>query len=106
MRVLASLVPIGSPACDHIEETVPPAETLGKHYIVSSPTSALGKVVGHIVRIFGNVDGTTLSYPAGAPPNAPQTIAAGQVVDLGVATRGFGIARVKLGSGQAGAHVL
>jgi len=83
--------PTASPACDHIEETVPPAETLGKRYIVTSPTGALGNVVGHIVRIFGNVDGTTLSYPSGTPPGAPTSIAAGQVVDLGVVKQDFEI---------------
>jgi hypothetical protein len=76
-------------ACDHIEETVPPAETLGKHYFVASPTGSLGNIVGHIVRFYGNVDGTVLSYPSGPPPGAPTTINAGQVVDLGVVTKDF-----------------
>ena len=55
----------GDCCCDHIEETVFPAETLGKHYFVTVPTSPRGRPVGHIVRIYGNVDGTTLSYPRG-----------------------------------------
>jgi hypothetical protein len=78
-------------ACDHVEEAVPPAETLGKRYFVHSPTGSNGNIVGHIVRIFGNVDGTQLSYPGGAPPLAPPTINAGQMIDMGVVTQDFEI---------------
>jgi len=81
--------PIGTQACDHIEESVFPAETLGKHYFVAPPTGPLGNAPGHIVRIYGNVDATKLSYPSGAPAKAPTTIGAGQVVDLGVTSQAF-----------------
>jgi hypothetical protein len=64
-------------ACDHIEESVPPAETLGEHYFVASPTGSQGNVVGHIVRLFGNVDGTQLTYLPSPPPGAPGIINAG-----------------------------
>ena len=78
----------GDPAitgtCDHLEESVQPAETLGKHYLLAAPTGALGAPNPYRARLFGNVDGTTLSYPAGAPPGAPTTIAAGEVFDLGI----------------------
>jgi hypothetical protein len=78
------------PACDHLEETVLPAETLGRHYFVTVPTAPQGDVVGHIVRLVGNVDGTALSYPSGhAPKGAPASIDAGQVVDLGVVEDDF-----------------
>jgi hypothetical protein len=73
-------------ACDHLEQTVLPAETLGKHYFVSPPTSPHGTVVGHIVRIVGNVDGTTLTYPGLKPTGAPDTIDAGEVVELSQAS--------------------
>src|SRR6185437_2877126 len=58
------------PACDHLEQSVFPAETLGKHYFVSQPTaphSVAGSpiVKGHLVRFIGNADGTTLTYPGG-----------------------------------------
>jgi hypothetical protein len=79
-------------ACDHIEESVFPAETLGKHYFVTVPTAPNGNVVGHIVRLTGNVDGTALTYPAGVqPPAAPATINAGQIVDLGQVAQDFEI---------------
>lgn len=75
---------IGDPtvaSCDHLEETVFPAETLGKRYVVAPPTSPHGNVVGHVVRFFGNVDGTTLTYVPSAPQGCPSTLAAGQIVE-------------------------
>ncbi|NUP07366.1 MAG: hypothetical protein HOW73_15050 [Polyangiaceae bacterium] len=76
-------------ACDHIEESVLPAETLGKHYFVTAPSHANGGPAPYVVRIYGNVDGTTLTYSAGAPGNAPVTINAGQVVDMGMVSQNF-----------------
>lgn len=77
-------MPSNVDACDHTEESVLPAETLGKHYFVTVPTSPQGQPVAAVVRIYGNVDSTTLSYPGTKPPGAPSTINAGQVVDLGM----------------------
>jgi hypothetical protein len=69
---------------DHMEETVLPAESLGKHYLVAPPTTPNLVAVGHYVRFYGNVDGTTLDYPAGPPPaGAPSALAAGDVVEIG-----------------------
>jgi hypothetical protein len=97
--------PEDAAACDHIEESVFPAETLGQDYVVSVPTSPNGNVVGHIVRVFGNVDGTTLTYNPSKPAACPTTINAGQVVDCGqVATdfevkgnNAFGVGSYSLG---------
>ncbi len=74
--------PDGVQACDHLEETVFPAETLGKHYFVTPMTGPKGNPPGHIVRIYGNVDGTQLTYKPSKPAGAPSTISAGQVVEL------------------------
>jgi hypothetical protein len=82
-------VPEDQAGCDHIEESVFPVETLGRHYFVTMPTGPSGEPVGHAVRLYGNVDGTTLTYPAGAPPNAPASLGAGQVVDLVVVSENF-----------------
>lgn len=82
-------IPEGNPACDHIEESVFPAETLGKHYVVTPPTSPEGVPTGQVVRFIGNVDGTALTYPSGAPGGAPMTLNAGQVVDMGVTSSAF-----------------
>lgn len=75
-------MPIGTQACDHIEESVFPAETLGKEYIVTPPTTPKGTSVGHNVRIYGNRDGTKLTYAPTKPTGAPDVINAGQVVTL------------------------
>jgi hypothetical protein len=75
---------------DHIEETVLPAEVIGNKYIVAPPTSPSGMVKGgHMVRIYGNVDGTTLSYAPAAPAGAPTTIAAGAFAEVGPITDAF-----------------
>jgi hypothetical protein len=66
---------------DHIEEVTPPAETFGKRYVVVPPSSPFGRV-GHVVRIYGNVDGTQLNYPNGKPAGAPDVINAGEVAHL------------------------
>lgn len=70
--------------CDHVEESVFPVETWGKRYIVTVPTGPNGAPVRHAIRIVGNQDGTTLTYPGGAPDNAPTTIDAGQVLEFEV----------------------
>jgi hypothetical protein len=82
-------LPSGVDTCDHIEESVLPTETLGKDYFVTVPTSPNGNAVGHIVRLYGNVDGTKLTYPGSVPPGAPQTLDAGQFVDLGMVHENF-----------------
>ncbi|MFO0755042.1 MAG: IgGFc-binding protein [Byssovorax sp.] len=100
--------PEGIQACDHIEESVFPAETLGKHYFVTVPTSPGGAVIGHVVRIYGNVDGTVLTYPSGKPAGAPAKINAGQVVDLGQVGKSFEITgdhEFAVGSFQLGAQL-
>lgn len=81
--------PFGEPACDHVEESVFPAETLGKHYFVPMPTGPNGNTPGHVVRIIGNVDGTTLTYGGSFDPGWPTNINAGQVADLRVVTGNF-----------------
>ncbi|HEY1958305.1 MAG TPA: IgGFc-binding protein, partial [Polyangiaceae bacterium] len=78
--------PEGTAACDHIEESVFPAETLGQHYVVTVPTSPGGTPIGHLVRFFGNVDGTTLTYNPSKPAGCPATLNAGQVVDCSTTT--------------------
>lgn len=76
--------PLKISSCDHLEESVQPAETLGRRYLLAAPTGPLGGPNPYRVRLFGNVDGTALTYPAGAPPNAPFSINAGEVADLGI----------------------
>jgi hypothetical protein len=82
-------VPETAPACDHLEQSVFPAETLGKRYFIATPTGPLGVSVGHVVRLYGNVDGTLLTYAPATPAGCPTTLNAGQVVDCGLAGDGF-----------------
>jgi hypothetical protein len=77
--------------CDHVEQSVFPAETLGKHYVVTAPTGPGGSPVGHVVRIYGNADGTNLTYSPAQPPGCPTTIDAGTVADCGVLKTDFEI---------------
>lgn len=74
---------------DHIEETVLPAEVIGNRYVVAPPTGPDGRVPGHMVRFFGNFDGTTLTYVGTAPTGAPTTLKAGEVVEIGPLTDAF-----------------
>jgi len=68
-------------SCDHIEETILPAETLGREYLVNMPTGPHDVAVPATVRFVGNVDDTKLTYTP-AVPGAPATLNAGQVVEL------------------------
>jgi hypothetical protein len=71
-------VPSSTDACDHVEETNLPAETLGTDYVVTVPTGPRGSPQGHVVRIYGSFNNTHLVYD---PPiaSAPTTIHAGEV---------------------------
>jgi hypothetical protein len=102
-------IPEETGACDHIEESVFPAETLGQHYLVVRPAGPNANMPGHVVRLYGNVNGTTLTYPSGAPPGAPSTISAGQVVDLGQVAQDFevvGSAAFAVGTFLLGAGIV
>ena len=77
-------IPPTAPACDHLEESVFPAETLGKDYVVTRPAGPNGGGVEHQVRFYGNFDNTHLTYiPPTPPPGCPTTLSAGQVVECG-----------------------
>jgi hypothetical protein len=76
-------------SCDHIEQSVFPAETLGKHYVVPAPTGPQQGPVGHVVRVYGNVNGTQLTYFPAKPAGCPSTIDAGSVVDCGIVVASF-----------------
>jgi len=82
--------PDGSFACDHLEESVFPAETLGRAYVVTVPRGPGGsKAPGQIVRLVGNVDDTTLTFDPEIDGKATMTIGAGEVIDLGVQAGDF-----------------
>ena len=82
-------IPAGATACDHIEELVMPAESLGRDYIVTVPTRPAGGLGAHVVRVYGNRDGTTLTYAPKKPHGCPDSLNAGDVVDCGMITDDF-----------------
>jgi hypothetical protein len=68
-------VPDNITACDHLEESMFPVDTLGTHYIVSAPAVTsipTGKV--QVIRIIATGANTTLTYDP-PQPGAPTTIA-------------------------------
>jgi hypothetical protein len=81
--------PMNQPACDHVEEAVAPAETLGKRYVVATPTRPTGGPGIHVVRFYGNRDGTTLTYAPSKPGMCPDALNAGQVVECGAVSLDF-----------------
>jgi hypothetical protein len=82
-------IPAGNSACDHIEESVIPAETLGKHYVVTMPDKPGGGIGKGVIRFYGNQDGTTLTYNPSAPAGCPTTLKAGQVAECKIASADF-----------------
>jgi hypothetical protein len=82
-------IPANKPACDHIEETVLPAETLGRHYVVAPPTGPKGVAVTQKVRLYGNQDATELVYAPAKPEGCPERLSAGEVADCGLLAEAF-----------------
>ncbi len=102
-------IPTDTFACDHLEQSVFPAETLGKRYFVTAPTGPNRNAVGRVVRLYGNVDGTVLTYAPSVPPGCPLTLDAGQVGDCGVVTGDFevtGTSEFAVGSFMLGGSVV
>ncbi len=100
-------VPDNVRACDHIEESVIPAESLGKDYIVTTPVGPYGVPGLHVVRLVGNRDGTTLKYAPRKPTGCPDTLQAGEVADCGVVGDSFvvqGTEEFGISSFGVGAH--
>jgi len=71
------------PTCDHIEESILPAETLGKRYFITAPTGPKGtSAVGHIVKVYGNRDATQLLLAYADGTTEERTINAGEVIEI------------------------
>lgn len=81
-NAISQLPDVSVANADHMEETVLPGEVLGKEYVVAPPANPKGQSIGHVVRIYGNKNGTKLEYPAGKPPGAPDTINEGEVFQI------------------------
>jgi hypothetical protein len=85
-------IPDGVAACDHLEESMVPVDTLGSHYIVNAPAVTsipAGKV--EVVRVIATAPNSTLMYD---PPvtGAPTTIAnAGDFIEIPSTAQSFHI---------------
>lgn len=101
-------VPKDQSACDHVEESVVPAEALGKRYVVTTPTRPTGGPGQHVVRFYGNRDGTTLTYAPAKPAGCPDALNAGDVVECGPLASDFvveGSAELGVSGFQVGSSV-
>jgi hypothetical protein len=83
-------VPLNVSACDHLEESIFPIETLSKEYVVvppvQVPNDALDK--GQIVRVIASEDNTTLTFTPDQPV-AKNLALAGDFVELTTTTAKF-----------------
>ncbi|MCH2108483.1 MAG: IgGFc-binding protein [Polyangiaceae bacterium] len=70
-------VPQDLAACDHLEEVVPPAESLGRRYIVTPPTGPTGRPIKYALQFTGNEDDTEFYYRGDAPSELPKKMDAG-----------------------------
>lgn len=68
--------------CDHLEETVPPAQALGRRYLLSAPTGPNSTPIKYALQLNGNQDDTKLYYLGNKPKGAPSSLQAGQSVFL------------------------
>lgn len=101
-------MPKDQSACDHVEESVVPAEALGKRYVVTTPTRPKGGEGAHLVRLYGNRDGTALTYQPSKPAGCPDKLDAGEVAQCGPVEQDFvveGSAELGVSSFQVGSSV-
>ena len=64
-------VPLNVTACDHLEESIFPIETLAKEYVVAPPVQVPNDQApkGQIVRVIASEDATTLTFEPDQPGN-------------------------------------
>lgn len=75
-------IPDGVSACDHLEETLPPAASFGRRYLLAAPTGPNSKPIRYAIQLNGNQDDTQLYYLGNKPKGAPTTLQAGESVML------------------------
>ncbi|MEO9234159.1 MAG: IgGFc-binding protein [Polyangiaceae bacterium] len=85
----AVTIPSTTGAADHTEQIVLPAETLGKHYVVSMPDKPGGGIGVGVVRFYGNEDGTTLTWNGTTPSGCPTAINSGEMKECTIGKVGF-----------------
>lgn len=76
-------VPRGVDACDSLHQQIPPVHALGSRYVALRHRDRFdGSPEQAPFRLVGAVDGTVLTYSAGAPSTAPASLSAGQLVEF------------------------
>jgi hypothetical protein len=73
-----TFIPASAGYGDHLEEQLPPLETLGTAFLVAVPANPFG-TTRHFVKVVGTEDGTTLTYAPSTPAGAGLSLDAGQV---------------------------
>ncbi|MCW5789442.1 MAG: IgGFc-binding protein [Polyangiaceae bacterium] len=88
-----TFIPYSRWACDHIEESMFPTETLGQDLIVTAPqsvrhiTTEPGRPDNMFVRVMSAADGNTIDFDP--PVNPSVTLNAGQWIEIGPVTQDF-----------------
>lgn len=97
-------IPDDTAACDHIEEIVPPADTLGRDYLIAAPKTPGGST-RRLVRLHGIEDATLISFE---PPQEHEavTLSAGETLEVDSendfkvsSTKAFGVTQFLVGHG-------
>jgi len=97
-------VPDNTAACDHLEEIVPPADTLGRDYVLAAPKTPGGST-RRLVRLHGIEDATMISFE---PPDEHEavTLSAGETLEIDSgndfkvsSTKAFGVTQFLMGHG-------
>ncbi|MFH2004997.1 MAG: hypothetical protein ABI333_00290 [bacterium] len=84
-------IPAGVVACDHLEESMPPLQTVGHDYIVTAPLISAVNTKAEFVRVIATAANTTVAYD---PPQggAPTTLTnAGEWFEIGPTSADFKI---------------
>lgn len=104
-----TFVPYNSFACDHMEESLFPVETLGKDLIVTAPLSvaSIGTTPGQpdnmFVRVLSAANGNQITFDP--PVHADVTLDAGKWIEIGPITKDFRVSatdRVLVGQYMVG----
>ena len=89
-----TFVPYTTCCCDHLEEVIPPLETLGKEYIVTAPLiqgNPVSTIKGRMVRVVATAANTTIAYDP-AQAGAPTALAnAGDYFEIAATDQDFRI---------------
>ncbi len=89
-------VPLNITACDHLEESMFPIDTLAKEYIVAPPVQVPNNDLdkAQVVRVIATEDATTLTFDPDQPVNK-NLAKAGDFVEMSLTTAAFKVSSDK-----------